>query len=36
MAKKLAAGSTHILIDIPYGKSAKVTREKAISLRKIF
>ncbi len=36
MAKKLAAGSTHILIDIPYGKSAKVTREKAISLKKDF
>lgn len=36
MAKKLAVGSNHILIDIPYGKGAKVSREKAESLKKDF
>jgi putative thymidine phosphorylase len=36
MAKKLAVGSTHILIDIPYGKTAKVTKQKAIELEKDF
>ncbi len=36
MSKKLAAGSNHILIDIPYGKKAKVTRNVAGSLKKKF
>lgn len=29
LAKKLAMGSTHILIDIPYGLGAKVSQERA-------
>ena len=33
MAKKLAVGSKYILIDIPYGKNAKVTKQKAIKLK---
>ncbi|MBS1266460.1 MAG: AMP phosphorylase [Candidatus Woesearchaeota archaeon] len=28
LAKKLAVGATHVLIDIPYGKGAKVTDKK--------
>ena len=36
MSKKLAIGSNYILIDIPYGKSAKVSRRKAENLRKKF
>ncbi len=36
MAKKLAVGSNHILIDIPYGKNAKVSRKKAEMLKKDF
>jgi AMP phosphorylase len=36
MAKKLAAGSNYILIDIPCGKTAKVTRQKAFSLKEKF
>ncbi|HLF53864.1 MAG TPA: AMP phosphorylase [Candidatus Nanoarchaeia archaeon] len=36
LAKKLAVGSKYVLIDIPYGKYAKVTREKAIKLKKKF
>lgn len=37
MSKKIAAGSTHIIIDIPYGFSAKVeTKEEAKSLGKKF
>ncbi|MDO8622996.1 MAG: thymidine phosphorylase [archaeon] len=36
MSKKLAVGSNYILIDIPYGKSAKVTKEKAIGLKDKF
>ena len=35
-SKKLSAGSTHILIDIPYGKSAKVDKAKALKLKKEF
>jgi AMP phosphorylase len=31
MSKKLAAGSTHILIDIPYGKNAKMPDKKSAS-----
>jgi thymidine phosphorylase len=37
LSKKLAAGSTHLLIDIPLGPTAKVrTRNEAIALRKLF
>ncbi len=36
MSKKLAAGSKYILIDIPYGRTAKVTKKKAINLKRKF
>lgn len=37
MSKKLAAGSTHLLIDIPVGPTAKVqTAAEAMRLRKLF
>lgn len=36
MAKKLAVGSKYILIDIPYGSSAKVSIWKALRLRRKF
>jgi thymidine phosphorylase len=37
LSKKLAAGSTHLVIDIPLGPSAKVRSvEEAIRLRKLF
>lgn len=37
LSKKLAAGSTHLVIDIPLGPTAKVrTRSEAIALRKLF
>ncbi len=37
MSKKLAAGSTHLLVDIPIGPSAKVrSQREAIRLRKLF
>jgi thymidine phosphorylase len=37
MSKKLAAGSTHLLIDIPVGPAAKVTSAmEAMRLRKLF
>jgi thymidine phosphorylase len=37
LAKKLAAGSTHLLIDIPVGPTAKVRRySDALRLRKLF
>jgi len=36
MSKKLAVGSKYILIDIPYGKSAKVDKKKALELKKDF
>jgi len=37
LSKKLAAGSTHLLIDIPVGPSAKVrTQSEAVRLRKLF
>ncbi len=36
ISKKLAAGSNHIIIDIPYGNSAKVNRKKALELKKKF
>lgn len=36
ISKKLAVGSKYILIDIPYGKSAKVSKSKALKLKKKF
>jgi len=36
MAKKIAMGAKYILIDIPYGKNAKVNKEKAEELRDKF
>jgi len=36
MAKKLAAGSKYVLIDIPYGAGAKVTKLQAIKLKNKF
>ncbi len=36
ISKKLAVGSDYILIDIPYGKHAKVSRKKALNLKKKF
>ncbi|WP_447932537.1 thymidine phosphorylase family protein [Sphingopyxis fribergensis] len=37
LSKKLAAGSTHLLIDIPVGPSAKVrSQAEAVRLRKLF
>ena len=36
LSKKIAAGSTHIIIDIPYGKSAKVDKKHALALKKKF
>ncbi|MFW5846525.1 MAG: thymidine phosphorylase [Nanoarchaeota archaeon] len=35
-SKKIAAGSTHILIDIPYGNGAKVSFKEAQDLKKDF
>jgi len=37
LAKKLAAGSTHLLVDIPVGPSAKIRHQRsALRLRKLF
>ncbi len=37
MSKKIAAGSSHLVIDIPVGPTAKVkTRKEAMRLRKLF
>jgi len=36
MSKKLAGGSKYILIDIPYGKTAKLNKAKALKLKKKF
>lgn len=36
MSKKLAVGSKYLVIDIPYGKSAKVTRQRALKLKEKF
>lgn len=37
LSKKVAAGSTHLLIDIPMGPTAKVrTMREAVALRKLF
>jgi len=36
MSKKLAVGSDYILIDIPYGKRAKVSKKRALRLKKKF
>ena len=36
LSKKISVGSKHVLIDIPFGKSAKVTREEGVGLKKKF
>lgn len=36
MSKKLAVESKHILIDIPYGRGAKVSKNKALRLKRKF
>lgn len=36
MSKKLAVGSNNILIDIPYGKGAKIDKKKALRIKKQF
>ncbi len=36
MAKKLSVGSKYILIDIPYGKNAKVNKKKALRIKEKF
>lgn len=36
LSKKIAAGSTHVLIDIPYGDGAKVSRSRAEFLKRNF
>ncbi|MEK6879479.1 MAG: thymidine phosphorylase [Nanoarchaeota archaeon] len=36
ISKKLSVGSTHIIIDIPYGKSAKVNLKQALDLKNRF
>ncbi|MAG28270.1 AMP phosphorylase [Candidatus Pacearchaeota archaeon] len=36
MSKKLAAGSKYVLIDIPYGKGAKVSKAQALKLKEKF
>lgn len=36
MAKKLSMGAKYILIDIPYGKNAKVNKNQALKLKKKF
>jgi len=36
ISKKLAVGSNHILIDIPYGAGAKVNKAQALNLKKKF
>ena len=36
MSKKLAVGSKYILIDIPYGKNAKVDKKEGLELKRSF
>jgi AMP phosphorylase len=36
LSKKISVGSKHVLIDIPYGKSAKVNEKKGNDLKKKF
>lgn len=36
MSKKIAMGAKNIIIDIPYGKTAKVTKTRALDLKKKF
>lgn len=36
IAKKISVGSSHIIIHLPYGKSAKVGKSKALRLKKEF
>jgi putative thymidine phosphorylase len=35
LAKKIAVGATHVLIDIPYGRTAKFTRKKAKRVKEL-
>jgi putative thymidine phosphorylase len=36
MSKKIAVGSKYLIIDLPYGKTAKVNKKEAIKLKKNF
>jgi AMP phosphorylase len=36
LSKKIAVGSKHVLIDIPFGESAKVNKKRALDLKKKF
>ena len=36
MSKKLAVGSTHVIIDIPYGDGSKFKKERALKLKNKF
>ena len=36
LSKKIAVGSKYVLIDIPFGPGAKVTKERALDLKKKF
>ncbi|MEK6872843.1 MAG: thymidine phosphorylase, partial [Nanoarchaeota archaeon] len=36
LSKKISVGSKYVLIDIPYGKSAKVLKKEAIKLKRAF
>jgi AMP phosphorylase len=36
LSKKIAVGSKYIIIDIPYGKNAKVNKKEALELKKSF
>ncbi len=36
LSKKLAVGSKYVLIDIPFGKGAKVSRKEAVNLKRKF
>lgn len=36
LSKKISVGSKHVLIDIPFGKSAKVDKKKGLDLKKKF
>jgi len=36
LAKKISVGASHVLLDIPFGKEAKVSREKGADLAKKF
>lgn len=36
LAKKISVGATHVVLDIPYGKYAKVSKQEAIELERKF